>query len=190
MESIVSPWIIYLLGVLGNLNIILGGVFLIICIVLAVLVIIAIIAICGGNSDDVADFLTKIKFVHYFALGCVLSLCLLTPTKEVVIGMYVDNEITYDRAEKAVEIGKDIIQEVTKEETAQGIDIDDIYIVYSKKEYVKQYNGIFELGLMCMAGNEHSFNLPDGGEEIFRVYKTLEERADYCRETYAKKDSK
>ena len=134
MESIVSPWIIYLLGMLpeqGDMP--LAAVVFIIFIVIGFIR--AMIFIDTPTPEELFKKIWLTPMLVIFLIS--IPVTILIPSKSTLIQMYVANEITYDRAEKAVEIGKDIIQEVTKEETVQGIDIDDIYIVYSKKEYVK-----------------------------------------------------
>jgi hypothetical protein len=131
MESIVNPWFIYLLGMVDSLNTIIGVTFVFVCIGLFILIVVAIVATCAGDGDLVKDGWDKCwKPRFYIPLFIYLFLCATVPTKKTLIAMYVANEVTYERAEKAVDITKDlkntlkkdiidIIQEVTKEDAKQ-----------------------------------------------------------------------
>lgn len=114
MESIVSPWIIYLIFMVTNFK----AIFIIVGAMIGVI----------GLPIYIDAGKHKVGYLMWTICIVMLTIGFLIPTKATVIGMVTANEITYDRADKAVEIGKDIkdsikkdiidiIQEITKEDS-------------------------------------------------------------------------
>jgi hypothetical protein len=126
MESIVNPWIIYLLWKIDTLR----DIIRIPCIVALIIFIVFIFIDAIENDGDCFKENSKNIKKGIFTWLFLVSFVVLLPSKNTIIAMYVANEITYNRAEKAVDITKDlkntlkkdiidIIQEVTKEDAKQ-----------------------------------------------------------------------
>jgi hypothetical protein len=121
MESIVNPWIIYFIGVIDGIDNLFD--------VLAFIGGVAFFCFWIGQLATGGDYWEQWKkyIKHIIIIPLILIfVSLVFPSKNTIIAMYVANEVTYDRAEKVVEVGKDIknslkkdildiIQELTKE---------------------------------------------------------------------------
>ena len=108
MTPIINPWFLYLISVLEN-----------ICFVVAVgtvvlfvgLLIASIVLAAEGTLVEYKKWI--IKGVIVLSLLC--SFLIFIPSKSTVIQMIVLNNITYQRLDKAKEIGKDI-KEIIKQD--------------------------------------------------------------------------
>jgi len=120
MENIVSPWLIYMLFKIDTF-----ATFLTTAIpIFAVIATFLWLPISDEGWETKERYM---KFYKKFVPVCIFLFVLggLTPSKNALIAMYVANEVTYDRAEKVIDVTKDvknslkkdiidIIQEVTK----------------------------------------------------------------------------
>lgn len=115
MEPIVSPWFMYLLGIVEGLLIVFG--FLGIAGTAAYI----ICKVCEigqrhsyGKEDEDYLFLKAIcKRLCWFIP--VLVLFIFIPSKKTLIGMYVADHVTSDNVEKALIVGKDFKEEIKKD---------------------------------------------------------------------------
>ena len=137
MESIVSPWIIYLLSILDCKEgfTVIGIMLSLLWIVLSVLQVCLSASQWNSTKKDAETLKSAMKQPICKGLKVLCVVCMFwaffVPNKNTVIQMYIANEITYDRAEKAVEIGKDIkasikkdvidiIQEITRDDNGDS----------------------------------------------------------------------
>jgi len=130
MEPIVSPWFIYLLGVVGSFHFAFGVGFIVLLIVSAVAWIIFGISYGDSYSTEKEEMAKKyIPLLKKMTTWTVIILILgiFVPSKNTMIGMYVANEVTYGRAGKAIEVTKDVKDELKK-------DVLDIIQALNKKE--------------------------------------------------------
>ena len=134
MESIVSPWIIYLLSLVDVVNDF-GGFFAVILSI--AMVIHVIVDICIFNDDYESDkeqwakfkANSGIKFLKVLWVLCLL-IGFLLPSKNTIIAMYATDKITYNSVQKAVDIGRDVKNTIKK-------DVIDILQSLNKKEESK-----------------------------------------------------
>lgn len=110
MEPIINPMFFYLLSIVDNIS----RFFVWISIVgAAIIAIWGFILLMGADGKDerqnIKDHIKRIpkKLIIFSYMFCFWA-AILIPTKATLIEMEVARNITYDRVEKAVEIGKDL----------------------------------------------------------------------------------
>jgi len=124
MEPIVSPWFIYLLGLLGPITAVSALLGITSFVILLIFTFFKYI-------DDVKDednFLSKTSKRLFLIIGVIcIMFSLFIPNKNTLISMYVAKNITYENIEKITKKGEDIkgmlkkdimdmIREIKKEE--------------------------------------------------------------------------
>ena len=117
MEPIVSPWFIYLLGVLGELHLLLIT-FLCISLILAGCYFVA--SVDDGTDEDNKPVYAKKGKRYLILLAPMALLMVLTPSKETVIAMYASKYVTKNNLVTAAGV-------VSK--TAEDIKMDVIDII-------------------------------------------------------------
>ena len=110
MEPIISPWIIYVLGLLGPMI----AASWVLCIGAFV-----VAGFCFGVGADAHDDeqASLYKFGRKMLHTSVLALVLLVfiPTRDTVITMFVANEITTDRVELVGDVAQDVHKAVKQD---------------------------------------------------------------------------
>jgi len=106
MEPIISPWIVYIIGIIDNLQTLLVAVIIILGFATVVYV---------GISTDSGRAPNK-RLVGTMVVGAFLMMLLsvMIPNKKIMIAMVVANEITYDRAEMVGGAISDFKNEIVK----------------------------------------------------------------------------
>ena len=130
MENIVSPWFIYLLSVVNSIISLMIGTIMVSVMALIVYYTGIFYNNLEGYKDDNINWKKgwekRIKLAWcIFILSTILVIFI--PGKNTIIGMYVVNNVTYDRVGKVVEGGK-LLKDVLKK------DIIDIINEVNKKE--------------------------------------------------------
>lgn len=125
MEPIISPWLIYLLGIIEQLQ----G-FLTIMAVFSGIGFFFYIIFAIAYGIEMGDGAEKAKksttfFVWLFPILILLSI--ITPNRNTLIGMIVSQHVTHHTIQKTVETGKAIKEEIKK-------DILDIIDQVTKKQ--------------------------------------------------------
>ena len=113
MEPIISPWLIYLIGIMSNLRVIVS-------IAAALFLLAALIAALSAINGQGAIIpkqkrLLKIArrlccVVVFFA---VIIVCI--PSTNTCIAMIVANEVTYDRVHTAMDTGPEVVAEIKQD---------------------------------------------------------------------------
>ena len=118
MEPIISPWFIYLLGMVDTLITLLGVVaFQGVAALLVYYIVLACMQSEYYESERkswLAGWKRKVKLC-WIVLMVSLPLALLIPSKNTIIAMYVADNITPNNVEKALEVGKDFKDEIKKD---------------------------------------------------------------------------
>lgn len=134
MNPIISPWFIYLLSFVDQLKVLLGITSIVSGVALMAYIIGLAAAADWERSFSGSEALKywkdgwkpyKRKLTILFPL--VLTLAVLIPDRSTIIQMYIADNITWDRIEKTVEIGKDVKDEIKR-------DIIDIIDSINKQE--------------------------------------------------------
>ena len=115
MEPIISPWFIYLLGIIDATKAVFWTFGILGMIALMVLLVIHIVekAMDEMSDEGKKGILTGLR------ASLVMSLLLLpaifVPSKNTIIAMYVADNITPNNVEKALEVGQDFKNEIKKD---------------------------------------------------------------------------
>lgn len=102
-----SPWLIYLWGMLDSLNVMLA----VICLVLTIFAIVFLIIFCAAATNDDTDMLGKLKvFAKPLFVGLILSwvIMIVVPSKTTVAAMYIIPSLVNN--EKIQEISGDSLE--------------------------------------------------------------------------------
>jgi hypothetical protein len=113
MEPIISPWLIYLIGMVDGLHVLFIASFLVLGILLIIMLIITGFAYLE-DDDDLKNISKKSRFLIPVFIT-VFCLSIVVPTKNTVIGMIVAQQITPDNVKAAINAGKDFKDEVKKD---------------------------------------------------------------------------
>lgn len=113
MEPIISPWFIYLLGVVSNLGVVL-------CVLLVALGLAGCISGAAGffmrcDGDDGAALAIKVAKTAVTWFCILLVIAVFIPSERHIIGMIVANNITYERAETILKNGKTLKEELKRD---------------------------------------------------------------------------
>jgi hypothetical protein len=131
MESIISPWFIYFLSIITGIKV----VFIVFTIFSGASLIFFIAgyfwgedfaeiyenSTYEGGKEKYASYKSRAKTFLKFARKMpfifipLLFLSILTPDRETVITMYVADKVTWNNAQKAIEIGADIKETIKKD---------------------------------------------------------------------------
>lgn len=123
MEPIVSPWLIYLLGLVEPINGILFGVCTFSIVGAIIFVVSKIVYViykeaeyngdkrCSATANRVAGLFKRTLYV--FPLMLILAVAM--PSRNTLIGMIVAKQITPNNVKVAVQAGKDFKDEVKKD---------------------------------------------------------------------------
>ncbi len=118
MESIISPWFVYFVSLVDSLSNVITF-FAVIAGLIAVIYITGIMVNRGEENEDAIEQWKrgwgKIGIATIVLSIILIPLAVFMPTKNTLIAMYVANEVTYDRVEKAGEIAKDVKDEIKKD---------------------------------------------------------------------------
>ena len=116
MESIISPWFVYLLSIVNGL-----GVGLILttiafgCTAIIALIVWANYRVEDGEDDEDTVKWKKIRNKFIIATGITFLLTVMIPSRNTIIAMYVTDKLTYDTAEKIIKAGKNVKDEFKKD---------------------------------------------------------------------------
>ena len=117
MESIISPWFVYLLSLVDNLGVFFCTFASIIGTALTIYIIGKIVTeVNGYNVDDWKLGWKKVKvdtLIVIFWIFLILGMFL--PTRNTLIAMYVADKVTYAKVEKVVKITEDIKGQLKKD---------------------------------------------------------------------------
>lgn len=113
MEPIISPWLIYLLGVMDGLKETLTIISIVIGIGFVFWLIIYIIFIMDGNKDEL-ERVKRFSFCPY-VFAVLLIITILLPSKNTLIGMIIAQQITPNNVSSAIKTGKDFKNELKKD---------------------------------------------------------------------------
>ena len=110
-HPVISPWIIYLISVLGNLGIVVAT----LTIVMGVATVASLIIFFSEN--DIEDFKEhwKIFAGMITAFIFITIIAILIPSRNEMYAMVVANEITYERVNKILGSGKDLRQQLLED---------------------------------------------------------------------------
>lgn len=111
MNHIVSPWIIYFIGISSNIGNLFLDLALISGIVSIVLLILGLIFLYDPCEEDNRDSGRKILKKLYFLVPVFLIFCFLTtaiPSEKYLVAMCIADSLTENRAAGVIESGKDI----------------------------------------------------------------------------------
>ena len=113
MEPIISPWFIYFLGIVDGIGIVIGLTAIVVGILILVFCIMEAVPwdFSNGKEDFVKMWYSKRKWMVPFFIITLIA-CIVIPSKNTLIGMYVTKNITYDRAEKILDAGKSVKEEL------------------------------------------------------------------------------
>ena len=116
MEPIISPWFIYFLSVVNSLQVVCAivGIIGVILWIIFMGVAWSNLAEYGKDDDDYKRFRRLAKPILPVWI-ITLFLAIFVPTKNTLIGMYVADKLTYDIAEKIIDAGKDVKNELKKD---------------------------------------------------------------------------
>jgi len=130
MEPIISPWLIYWINLLGNLQVL----FFVSSIILLLACIISLVCWKSAyHNEDKKD--GRMWFKRCFILLLIVApIVCFAPGRTTVIQMLVAKNITYERVDKALVAGKGVKDELKK-------DVIDILSSINKKEEPKESNG-------------------------------------------------
>lgn len=109
MEPIVSPLFVYILGIVDpvkSMLLLLSALFFMACVVIGF----SILASCGLGDKAVEWKKRKVKLALCWAVG-LLVFCVVIPSRDVLIAMYIANYITPDNIHIANEVFKSNLQE-------------------------------------------------------------------------------
>ena len=119
MEPIISPWLIYFLGIADAINLVLGIVFVGLGVGIFALILASVFSFAAGEGCDDKDVdvirgRACKKAVKRLIAPLVLSLfmVILMPSKNTIIGMIVAKNITRDNIASVIKAGKSIKEEV------------------------------------------------------------------------------
>ena len=117
MESIISPWFVYLLSLVDNLGVFFCTFASIIGTALTIYIIGKIVTeVNGYNVDDWKLGWKKVKVGTLIVIFWVfLILGMFLPTRNTLIAMYVADKMTYAKVEKVVKITEDIKGQLKKD---------------------------------------------------------------------------
>ena len=111
---IISPFWIYLLGIVDKINLFTEISFWLIFIAFLTMVIMALIAKLDYDDDDASmlfSYAKKLSVLFVFS-GLLL---IVIPSQKTLIGMFVAKNITVERVEKITETGKSIKKELKQD---------------------------------------------------------------------------
>lgn len=117
MESIVSPWFIYLVGLVDGLIAFMAVPIILSAIALIVYFIGLLVNTCD-NSLDPENWETawgKKWLLALVIFSISVFIAVFTPSKNTIIAMYVADKVTYNSIQEAVSTGKDIKETIKKD---------------------------------------------------------------------------
>lgn len=101
MEPIISPWLIYLICIIGHIHTL--GVVVLVSSVMALLIIFKV-SMMENTYNETKKFLKAVIIVIFISLFTTIFI----PTEKTVITMIVADNITYERVEKVTKGSSDI----------------------------------------------------------------------------------
>lgn len=107
MGPVINPMFFYWLSIVDNLVVIVCSIATIGSILILVAMILPLLMIDGDASVEKFTK-TVLKKINIIIISILVFIAIFIPTKETLIEMEVAKNITYDRLDKVVEIGKDL----------------------------------------------------------------------------------
>jgi hypothetical protein len=128
-DPIVSPWIIYLLGVIGNAVPIISAICIASAIGFALYLIFKIAGECCDYDSDKEEAKKIAKIIGFMRWVFLLSTLILLffPSKNTIIGILIASKVTPTTISDAVRTGKDFKDEIKR-------DVIDLINAIEKKE--------------------------------------------------------
>ena len=113
MEPIISPWLIYFIGIADSLKETFEALTVISLIGLVISVVgVLVVKYCEDFDDEFLPMWRKIKRVSLFLFIPFVFLYLFIPSRNTIIGMVVVKHITSDNVTALVDAGKDVKDEL------------------------------------------------------------------------------
>lgn len=116
MQPIISPWFIYLLGIVDSIIEFLS----VLAVFAGIVFIISLIGhiLCKYADEFDEDYIPLWKKIRKIALPILIIFALLSlfvPNRNTLIGMFVAKNITHDDVEKVLKTGDDFKEEIKKD---------------------------------------------------------------------------
>ena len=116
MEPIVSPWLVYVLGIIDDVKLVIVVAAIIVTGVMLSLGVVWFMELESYKSNkDELEQRKKMCIKTLVIAICVWLLSIFIPTRNTLIGMLVAENITYSRVDRTIQTGKQLHQTIKRD---------------------------------------------------------------------------